>query len=95
MSVQNILTTLLVIIVVAFFAYAIYQAMQQELHLKYQRVYRHNNPWYRSSHPRHLHRCPQGCNKKRQCPYGSLCYNCQGNNPHCCCYDSQCKHCRL
>ena len=36
--------------------------------------------------------CPRGCYKKK-CILNTNCYNCYGDDPYCCCYDSQCAKC--
>lgn len=33
----------------------------------------------------------RGCTKNGECPNGNFCYNCEGPNATCCCYDFQCQ----
>ena len=84
----------IIIIFVALISIGIFQLIETDLHNKYRYVYQHHNPWYWPKRRRHRKKhCPFGCTIHKTCPYGNLCYNCKGNNPMCCCYDSQCQGC--
>lgn len=42
----------------------------------------------------HGKRLLRGCTRNGKCPNGNFCYNCEGPNATCCCYDFQCQESR-
>ena len=84
--INNLLLTIITIIFAVLVLVGIYQIIILGLHHRIQTSYRNHNEWYSS-------RCLGGCNRHKKCPYGNLCFNCSGENPSCCCYDSQCSKC--
>ena len=89
----------LVLVFLIFFVtvfYYFYETVSVDTDQKYQTIYYLNHPRYNRGHRwrrRGKFYCPRGCNNKGQCKHGNFCYNCHRENPHCCCYDSQCSGC--
>ncbi len=92
-ALTNSILTVVIIVFVVIFTIGLYEIMSNYLHDKYQSLYRNNNQWYWPMRFRLRKKCLNGCRLDKTCPRGSLCYNCKGPNPTCCCYDSQCQGC--
>lgn len=96
---MDIITSAIVVIVTIIFiviiGYVFYEIFMDRASKKYQTIYFLNHPYYNKGHrsKRGKYHCPRGCNNKGQCVGGPFCYNCEGDNPHCCCYDIQCAGC--
>lgn len=96
---MNIISTSIIVIVTLIFlaiiGYTLYEIFYNRAITKYQTIYFLNHPFYNRGHKskRGNQHCPRGCNNKGQCVGGSHCFNCHGDNPHCCCYDEQCAGC--
>ena len=98
-----VLYAIIVLLVVVFFAtlsYIGYQSLLDHADRRIQTTYYLNDPRFRRGRP--SRRCPAGCVRTGDkhdsksgyaCPNGPMCYNCEGKNPGCCCYDSQCANC--
>ena len=80
----------IIILIIAYFYY-LYIAVIDHSHKKYNTIYFLNNRYYNRNHNHRF--CPRGCTRDKKCPNGNYCYNCQNENPFCCCYDSQCDKC--
>lgn len=50
---------------------------------------------YHLNHPQYVvgkNNCPQGC-YQGNCIYPNNCFNCDKDDPYCCCTDDDCKNC--
>lgn len=86
-----LITTFILLFIVFYIGYLVFD---QYLHQKYRAIYSNHSEKHGLWLSYHENRnCPRGCNRKKECPFGNYCYNCQGGTAQCCCYDSQCKEC--
>ena len=93
MNYSNLILNIFIIILIILLCIGTYEILANYLHDRYQTEYRNNNKWYWPHSSRPEGSCLNGCRLDKTCPRGSLCYDCQGSNPSCCCYDSQCAGC--
>lgn len=96
---QTIIITFLIILFIIILYY-VFGMLSTHIRRRSSTTYWLNHPNFRRG--RFNRRCPRGCVRSGDkhdsksgwaCPAGSFCYNCEGNNPKCCCYDSQCSGC--
>ena len=82
---------MIIVLFISAFFWLFYESISTSTDKRYQLTYFLNNPHYNRGHNHST--CPRGCTSKRKCPHGNKCFNCQGDNPFCCCYDNQCRNC--
>lgn len=92
-----IISTIVAIVTIIFLViiiYVCYEIFYDTASKKYQTIYFLNHPYYNKGHKskRGNKHCPRGCNNKGQCVGGPFVITVK-DNPHCCCYDSQCSGC--
>jgi hypothetical protein len=96
---MDIIISIIIIVITLIFVfiigYVFYEIFTNNANKKYQTIYFLNNPFYNKGHSSKngKYHCPRGCDDKGICSGASLCYNCAGDNPQCCCYNVQCAGC--
>jgi len=89
MLIRSIFIILFIILFIITILFILYKFFHKKIDTEFQKRI-HLNSWIINKY--NNKKCPNGC-KNKKCEHGSKCYNCNSENPICCCYDSQCENC--
>lgn len=87
----NALIEAFIIILTVLFVIGVFYLVNQA-YWRYFSMRMSQHDYLHSKGPKHHgKRLLRGCTKNGECPNGNFCYNCEGPNATCCCYDFQCQ----